>query len=132
MTTDPRTPSFGQLLGAVSADLRALLSQTLALGRLELTAAASALTWSAVGLVVSLLIALSGVAVLVSSLVLIAVALGLPAWAAAVLVGLVLTIAGALSARHFLGQARRVEFTLRETRQSVGETLEWLKTQATR
>ena len=132
MTTDPRAPSFGQLLGAVSADLRTLVSQTVALGRLEVGAATSAVAWSAVGISVSILIALAGCSVLVSALVLAAIALGLPAWVGAMLVGLVLTTAGVLSARHFLGRARHIEFRLRETRHSIGETLEWLKTQATR
>ena len=77
----------------------------------------------------SVLIALAGAAVLVSALVLIVIALGLPAWAAATLVGVVLTVGGALSARHFVGATRQVEFDLKETRRSLRETMEWLKVQ---
>ena len=130
MTTEPHSPSLGQLLGSVSADLNTLASLTIALARLEVGAATSALARPAVGLSVSILIAIAGSGVLVSALVLIAVALGLPAWAAATLVGFVLTAGGALSARYFAGRLRRTELDLRETRDSIRETLEWLKTQS--
>jgi Putative Actinobacterial Holin-X, holin superfamily III len=132
MTTEPHSPSLGQLLGSVSADLHTLASQTIALARLEVSAATSALASSAVGLTVSILIAIAGAGVLVSALVLMAVALGLPAWAAATLVGIVLTAGGGLSARYFVGRLRRIELDLRETRDSIKETLEWLKTQSGR
>ena len=130
MTRHSRSPALRQLLGAASADLQALASQTLALARLEFAAATSALVTSVLGVAISLVIVLGSVGVLMSALVLIAIALGLPAWAAATAVGLVLAIAGALSARRFLGQARSVSFTLSETRESIKETIEWMKTQA--
>ncbi len=130
--TRRESQSIGQLLGAVSGDLRTLAGQTIALGRLELGNAVSALAWSAAGLSLSIVIATAGLAVLVSALVLIVIALGLPAWAAATLVGLLLTAGGALAAWHFIGETRRLELTLRETRESVRETLEWLKVQTGR
>ncbi len=130
MTRHSRSPALRQLLGAASEDLQALASQTLALARLEFAAATSALVTSVLGVAISLVIVLGSVGVLMSALVLIAIALGLPAWAAATAVGLVLAIAGALSARRFLGQARSVSFTLSETRESIKETIEWMKTQA--
>jgi hypothetical protein len=77
---------------------------------------------------VSIFIAVAGAAVLVSALVLIVISLGLPAWAAATLVGVVLTVAGGLSARHFAAPGKS-EFDLKETRQSLRETMEWLKVQ---
>jgi hypothetical protein len=132
MTNETRETSIGTLLRLVSADLRTLASQTLALGRLELSLAATSLAWSALGLCASIFAAIAGVCVLVSALVLIAIALGLPAWASGTLVGILLTAGGALSARHFLGKLRGVEFTLKETRESVRETLEWLSAQTSR
>ena len=130
--TRPESQSIGQLLGAVSGDLCTLAGQTLALGRLELGNTVSALAWSAAGLSLSIVIAIAGLAVLVSALVLIVIALGLPAWAAATLVGLLLTAGGALAAWYFVVVTRRLELTLRETRESVRETLEWLKLQTGR
>ena len=130
MTQQAQSPALRELFGAVSEDLRALVSQTIELARLEIAAATSALVTSVVGVALSLVIVLGGIGVLMSALVLIAIALGLPAWAAATVVGLVLAIGGALSARRFLGKARSVSITLSETRESITETIEWLKTQA--
>jgi hypothetical protein len=62
-------------------------------------------------------------------LVLILVAVGIPAWAASTLVGLILTGAGAISARYFAGALRRAELGMKETRESLRETMEWLKLQ---
>ena len=130
MTQQAQSPALRELFGAASEDLRALVSQTVALARLEFAAATSALVTSVVGVALSLVIVLGGIGVLMSALVLIAISLGLPAWAAATGVGLVLAIGGALSARRFLGKARSVNVTLSETRESIKETVEWLKTQA--
>ena len=130
MTQHAQSPALRDLFGAVYEDLRTLVSQTIALARLEFAVATSALVTSVVGVALSLVIVLGGVGVLMSALVLIAIALGLPAWAAATGVGLVLAIGGALSARLFLGKARSVSVTLSETRDSIKETMEWLKTQA--
>jgi Putative Actinobacterial Holin-X, holin superfamily III len=77
----------------------------------------------------SVFVAVAGAAALVSALVLILVALGLPAWAASTLVGVMLTGGGAISARYFIGAVRSAELGLNETRESLRETMEWLKLQ---
>jgi Putative Actinobacterial Holin-X, holin superfamily III len=102
MTDSSLNPSLRELLNGVSGDVQLLFSQTVALARLEVSAAASKLAWSGVGVLASLFVAVVGTAVLVSALVLSLIALGLPAWAASTLVGLVLTAGGALSARSFV------------------------------
>ena len=128
--TDPSVnPSLRDLLNGISTDVQLLASQTLALARLEASTAASTLAWSAVGVLASVFIAAAGATVLISALVLILIALGVPAWAASTLVGFALTVGGALSARHFVGGLRRAELGLKETRESLRETMEWLKLQ---
>lgn len=129
MTDSSLHPSLTELLNGVSGDVQLLVSQTVALARLEVSAAASKLAWSGVGVLASVFVAVAGAAVLVSALVLSLIALGLPAWAASTLVGLVLTAGGALSARSFVSSIRRTELSLKATRESVHETLEWLKGQ---
>jgi ABC-type transport system involved in cytochrome bd biosynthesis fused ATPase/permease subunit len=129
MTGPSPNLSLKDLLSGISTDVQLLTTQTIALARMEASAAASKLAWSAVAVLASIFIAVAGAAVLVSALVLIVIALGLPAWAAATLVGVVLTVAGGLSARHFAGATRQVELDLKETRQSLRETMEWLKVQ---
>ena len=81
------------------------------------------------GVVASVFVAVAGAAVLVSALVLILVALGLPAWASSTLVGVVLTGAGAIGARYFVGAVRSADLGMKETRESLRETMEWLKLQ---
>ena len=129
MTPQSPGPSLRHLLNGISVDVQLLASQLLALARLEVSAAASKLAWSVVGVVASVCVAAAGAAVLVSAVVLILIALGLPAWAASALVGLTLTAAGAISARHFASAMGQAELGMKETRESLRETMEWLKLQ---
>jgi len=129
MTNPFLNPSLKDLLSGISADVQLLASHTVALARIELSAAASKLAWSGIAVLVSVLIAIAGAAVLISALVLILIALGVPAWAAAIIVGVVLTLGGGLSARYFVSATRAVELDLKATRQSLRETMEWLKLQ---
>ena len=78
MTDSSLEPSLRDLLSGISADVQLLASQTVTLARLEVSAAASKLVWSAMGVLASVFVAVAGAAVLVSALVLILVALGLP------------------------------------------------------
>jgi hypothetical protein len=129
MTDTSPTHSLKELLSGISTDAQLLASQTLALARLELSAAASRLAWSGIGVLAGIFVAAAGAAVLVSALVLIVIALGLPPWAAATLVGVVLMGGGALAARYFVGAMAQTEIGLKETRESLSETIEWLKLQ---
>jgi hypothetical protein len=129
MTEPALHSSLRDLLNGISTDVQLLASQTFTLARLEVSAGASKLAWSGVGVVASVLVAAAGAAVLVSALVLILIALGLPAWAASLVVGVVLTAAGALGARYFIGAIRQVELGLKDTRESVRETMQWLRLQ---
>jgi hypothetical protein len=130
MTGRSQNFSLGDLLNGISSDVQLLASQTLMLARLEASAATTKVAWSAVAVLASALVAAAGAAVLVSALVLILVALGLPAWAASTLVGMLLTGGGAIAARHFIGVLRSAELGMKETRESLHETVEWLKAQA--
>jgi hypothetical protein len=122
-------PSLRDVLNEVSTDVQLLTSQTVALAQLEVSAAASKLAWSGVGVLASVCVAVAGAAVLVSAAVLILIAVGVPSWAASTLVGLTLTGAGAIGAYHFASAIRQVELGMKETRESLRETLEWLKLQ---
>src|SRR5262245_3654723 len=86
-----------ELLGDLSSELYALGAQTAALARAELRAASATLKLSLLLGAVGLLLAVAGSLVLLTALVLIAIALGMPPWAAAVSVGLVLCAGGGLA-----------------------------------
>jgi ABC-type uncharacterized transport system permease subunit len=129
MTDAHLNPPLRDLLNGISTDVQLLASQTLTLARLEISTAASKLAWSVVGVLASAFVTVAGAGALVGALVLILVALGLPAWAASTLVGVLLTSAGAISARYFVGSVRSAEVGMKETRESLRETMEWLKLQ---
>ena len=129
MNDDLDSRPVGQILASLSQDMALLVAQTAGLARAELRSTASALAMSIAGLAAGALIAIVGGLALVSALVLIAVALGLPAWAASALVGALLTAAGAVTVRASLTKLQRVRFDLHETRRSITETLTWLKAQ---
>jgi Putative Actinobacterial Holin-X, holin superfamily III len=101
MIDDQPHPPLRELLTGISAGVQRLAAQTLTLARLEVSTAAATLGRSAMGVVAGALAIVAGIAVVVSALVLILIALGLSAWAAATLVGLLLT-AGAPSPRAIL------------------------------
>jgi Putative Actinobacterial Holin-X, holin superfamily III len=122
-------PPLKELLTSISTDVQLLASQTLTLARLEIATAASTLAWSAIGPMASGFVATASLAVRVIALVLILIALGLPAWAASTLVGVMLTGSGALAARYFVGSIRSAELGMKETRESLRETMEWVKLQ---
>ena len=122
-------PSLRTLLSDISSDARLLVAQTAMLARLEIKGAVSQLMWSSIGVVASAVIAIAGTAVLISAIVLILIALGIPAWAAALLTGVVLTGGGAVGAGIFVGRIRHTDLSLKETRESVRETLTWAKLQ---
>jgi hypothetical protein len=129
MTTSS-SQGAGELFRAVSADLRALVSYTAELAKLEVKTALSTFSISIISMAAGLVVTLLGMAVLAGALVLIAIRLGLAPWAAAVVVGLLIVITGAASAMYGLNRLRQVQLTLAETRGSVKETMEWLKQQA--
>jgi hypothetical protein len=64
---------------------------------------------------------------LVSALVLVIVALGLSPWAAALAVGVLLTLGGAVALHVGVDMVRHVRLHFPETRDAVAEGLSWLK-----
>ena len=69
--------------------------------------------------------ALAGLFTLAASLVLILVNAGMPAWGAALLVGLVLAGIGAMLASSGLNALRREDLAPTETIQTIKETTAW-------
>ena len=117
------------LLGDLSVDLRLLWTQTVHLAQAELRAAVSGLAISAAGLAAGALVVFVGFLVLIAAVVLGAIALGLPPWAAAAIVGLVIAVAGGVTIQMCLTRLKGLHLDLRDTRESVAETITWLKTQ---
>jgi hypothetical protein len=115
------------LLQTLPREIRALVGQTQALARAEASEATRSMRTALIGLVAGVALVIGGLFVTLSALVLIVIALGLPAWAAATLVAVVLTAGGGTLVWWFSGLLSEVDLTLPRTRRSVSETVEWLK-----
>jgi hypothetical protein len=121
----PQDHSFRPHLLALSRDLSVLLDQTVSLARTETNIAVRAILLYVGCAVAAVVAVIGGLLVLLSALVLIAIALGLPSWAAASLVGILLVAAGAATAYVCVTKLREVRLDLPQTRRSVKETLGW-------
>jgi hypothetical protein len=125
------TATFRTLLQSLSQDLRLMVEQSLGLARAEIGAAVRSTLFYVAIAAAAVVVGFAGLLVLVSAVVLIAVALGLPPWAAATIVGLLMTIGGAGVAYWCITRLPHAGLDLPRTRRSLKETLAWVKAQAT-
>jgi hypothetical protein len=128
MITDPR--SLGELFADLARDTRTLIQQEIELAKTELAANASRMTGSVTMIVAGGLIAYGGLLAIVAAVVLGLIALGLPAWAAALLGGLVVAGIGYALIRAGLASFRPSELTPHQTIETLKEDAQWLKMQA--
>jgi len=129
---DPSQPPLRQLFADLSVDVQRLGAQLGGLAAAEAGAAVRAVTTGAVGIAVGAIVALVGLQVLAAALVLGLTAAGLPPWAAATIVGVLLIAAGGTVAWLQLGRLRAAPIGLPETRAGVAETIAWLKAETQR
>ena len=127
MTEIQRRP-LREVLAAISRDLLLLVGQLVSIAKAELKAVVGAVRNGVLVATVGVALLLCGALTLVTALVLIAVALGLPPWAAALAVGVFLTLGGGIAVQIGVGSVRRVELEFTETRAAVTEGVEWVKT----
>jgi hypothetical protein len=123
---DPRP--LGAVFAALSEDLLLLVTHTGAVAGAEARDAARRVTTAALLALAGVAVALVGGFTLISALVLIMIALGLAPWAAALLVGVLLLLGGAVVVQIGITSVRRVPLEFAETRGAVTENWEWLKT----
>ena len=128
MITDPR--SLGDLFADLARDTRTLIQQEIELAKTELAANASRMTGSVTMIVAGGLIAYGGLLAIVAAVVLGLIALGLPAWAAAFLGGLVVAGIGYALVRAGIASFRPSELTPHQTIETLKEDAQWLKMQA--
>jgi hypothetical protein len=125
MAVEPRLRSR---FAAISEDLALLCLHTLALAKSEGRTATRAAVIALATAAGALAVAISGALTLVSALVLVAISLGLPPWAAALVVGGALTLGGLVALQIAVEMLRRVRFEFPETRSAMAESAEWLRT----
>ena len=126
MGADTRPPLRSRF-AAISSDLSLLALHALALAKSEGRTATRAAVIAIATATGALGVAIGGALTLVSALVLTAIALGLPPWAAAFVVGGTLTVGGIVALQVAFAMLRRVHFEFPETRAAMTESVEWLK-----
>lgn len=119
--------SARDVLSAITRDLALLLSQLFGIASAEGRVAAGAARNGAVVATAGACLLVCGAVTLMSALVLVMVALGLPPWAAALAVGVLLTFGGAVGLHIGVEMVRRVRLEFPETRDAITEGVSWLK-----
>jgi len=123
--------SLGELFADLTREITALVRQEAALAKTELSHKAAR-----IGKDVGLLAAggagaYAGLLAIVASLVMLLALAGLPGWASALLVGIVVAGLGGFLVMRGLDALKREDLTPRETIATLKEDKEWAKEQAT-
>jgi hypothetical protein len=126
--TDDR--SLGQMFADLSRETRTLIQQEILLAKTELGEKASR-AGRAAGLVVAGgFVAYGGLLAIVAAAILGLIELGVPAWASALIGGVVVAGIGYLLIRSGLGAFRVRELKPEQTIETLKEDARWLKSQA--
>lgn len=121
--------SLGELLGQLSEDVSLLMRQEVQLVKAEMNQKLTRVTEDAVKLGAGALVGLIGGLTLVAAVVLALVALGVPAWLSALIVGAVLGGAGYSMLGKGARDLKRVDPTPRRTVNTLKDDLEWVREQ---
>jgi len=127
MTNAADRRSVRELLAAITNDLLLLGAQLFGIATVEGRVAAGAARNGVVVAILGAALLACGVLTLVSALVLVIVALGLSPWAAALAVGVLLTLGGAVALHVGVDMVRHVRLHFPQTRGAITEGLSWLK-----
>ena len=125
MAYAPDARSLGDLFSDLTREITTLVRNELALARVEMSAKMSRAARHAGTLAIGAVIALAGVFTLAACLVLVLVNAGMPAWGAALLVGLGLAAVGGMLAMSALSALQKEDLTPTETIQTIKETTAW-------
>ncbi len=123
--------SLGELFGDLARQLTTLVRQEIDLARTELTSKAGSIGRDIAFLLAGGAVAYAGFLGILAALVLALVALGLPAWLAALIIGGVVAVIGYLLVRRGLEALRREDLTPTRTIQTLKEDAEWARDQTT-
>jgi membrane protein len=130
MATNTDDRSLGQMFADLSRETRTLIQQEMQLAKTELTEKATLMGKGAALTVGGGLLVYGGVLAIVAAVVLTLIAFGLPAWAGALLGGLIIAGAGYLLVRSGLAVLRTQDLTPRQTIDTLKEDAQWIKSQA--
>ncbi len=127
MHTDRDERSLGELFGDLSRETSTLVRQEVTLAKTELTRTATQVGKDVGFLAVGGAIVYAGLLALLAAVILVLVAIGLPAWLSALIVGLVVAGAGYAFVRRGLTALKGVEMAPRQTMETLKEDVNALK-----
>ncbi len=127
MPTNSGERSLGELFGDLSRETSTLVRQEVTLAKAELTQTATQVGKDVGVLAVGGAIAYAGLLALLAAVVLGLVALGLPAWLSALIVGVVVAGGGYALVRRGLSALKGVDMTPRQTMETLTEDVNALK-----
>ena len=119
--------SLSELFSELSRESSTLMRQQIELAKVELSDKMSRLGAGLARVVVGGLLAPGGLLVILAAVVLGVVAMGVPAWLAALLVGLVVSFVGYLLAQQAIAAMGREDLAPRTTIDTLKESAEWVK-----
>lgn len=127
--TDDR--SLGELFSELARELSTLVRQEINLAKTEMSSKMSGVGKNVGFLAAGGLVAYAGFLTLIAALVIILGQVGLPWWASALLVGLIVTGAGGFLVMKALKAFKNLDLAPKETIESLQEDKRWAKGQTT-
>jgi hypothetical protein len=127
MAESRNAQSLSELFSELSRESSTLMRQQIELAKVELSDKMSRLGAGLARVVVGGLLATGGLLVILAAVVLGVVAMGVPAWLAALLVGLVVSFVGYLLAQQAIAAMGREDLAPRTTIDTLKESAEWVK-----
>lgn len=121
--------SLGDLFSDLASDTGTLVRQEVALAQAELTKKATDVGKNVGYLVVGGAVAYAAALALIAALILVLSAYVMPAWAAALVVGVLIGIAAFIMISSALASLKKTDLAPRETVETLKEDAQWLKNQ---
>jgi hypothetical protein len=126
----PDDRSLGELFSRLGNELGTLIRQEMRLAQTEMSQKATSYGRGAAMLAVGGVVLYAGLLALLATVVIILAAAGLPWWLSALIVSVVVLIAGGVLVQQGLERLRRTSLTPKHTVESIKEDVEWAKEQA--
>jgi hypothetical protein len=123
-------PTLGELFEELSRGAQTLIRQEVELAKTEMSQKLSSLARDVAFLAIGAFIVYAGFLALIAALIF-GLATVMPAWAAALLVGLIVLAAGAALIMRGQENLKRRDMTPRQTIATLKEDAEWMKEQVT-
>ena len=130
MYTQKQDMSLGELFGELSRDVSRLVRAEVALAKTEMAQKASKTGRDAGVIVVGGLLAYAGLLAVIAAIIA-GLALFIPLWLSALIVGIVVIAVGGLMAKQGLDRLKKQSMAPEQTLQTLKENVEWAKQQAT-